>query len=244
MNFPVPKEHIQAPASLLNQINAYYDGQRFKNLEMSDIFELIAKISDKLGIVREQSHGTLNEMYNLLVNHYGGYTDLELYLAADLYCMDKLKVNGHFQSISAEFIGKLLAAYKEHERKKVNEFIAKAYHAREKEQSERSIAAQKDDKSGEWWYHKILNEYLKNSEKLPYGMNWNRAFFYAEEQGFIKMSIEDKKKFSENVKDQLLREGRDNPFNAKIIRTPMILAYECRKRLLINHLKNTHNVSR
>lgn len=89
---------------------------------------------------------------------------------------------------------------------------------------------------------KIFNE----TGKEPLLANWNLAFKHAEESKLILLTKDEKLMFQENVRFEIEEEmnyKRVRKLNGwidlrEILESKSLMAYECRKRLLINYFTN------
>lgn len=92
---------------------------------------------------------------------------------------------------------------------------------------------------------KIFNE----TGKEPLLANWNLAFRHAEESKLIVLTNEEKAMFQENVRFEIEEEmnyKRVRKLNGwidlrEILESKSLMAYECRKRILINYFNGRTN---
>jgi len=94
--------------------------------------------------------------------------------------------------------------------------------------------------------YEFIKKVVDETNNLPIVANWNDAFLYMEQEGIIKIDLDEKIMFSEIVKEDLLDEikflkkERKNGYQdlIKILENKKLFAGELRKRYLQKYFEN------
>lgn len=138
----------------------------------------------------------------------------------------------HYQNFNVMYISNVLQAYNRWEMK----------HPPKPEPKPQLPIPEDTPKQAFDFIEKIFNE----TGVEPLLANWNLAFKHAEETGLIKLTTDEKLMFQDNIKFELEEDmnfKRVRKMNGwvdirAILESKSLLAYECRKRILVNYFKN------
>lgn len=203
--------------------------------EISNIESLIKTCAKLAGIRNELEADDYLVIQLVLKEEYPNLSADFLRNAFVKYGSGKLGEFEHYGSFTTLFLGKVINAYKENLRKE---------NLKPKVQPiEKQIEGPIEDLTGERAFNFIKNIYEKEG-KAPIFANWNKAFYYAEKEGLINLTDEDKLKLKEKVKRELRNEYKNKRNLAASVSTlaaysitDIELKKECRKSALINYFK-------
>lgn len=141
----------------------------------------------------------------------------------------------HYQNFNTMYVSNVLQSYKRWEMK----------HPPKPEPKPQLPIPEDTPKQAFDFIEKIFNE----TGKEPLLANWNLAFRHAEETKLIVLTNEEKAMFQENVRFEIEEEmnyKRVRKLNGwidlrEILESKSLMAYECRKRILINYFNGRTN---
>lgn len=169
---------------------------------------------------------------DLITTEYKSLTEQDVAIAFKLNATGKYwkPVEG-YQNFSAIFVGKVLSHYKEWKRKQ---------NTIKKIETLKELPEPKSDpKRAFEFICKVWDE----EGKLPRIANWKTAFEYAEKEGLIKMSDEEKREAFKKKQAEVQRKINDTRGKLEDYRKlefdlqPLNVKTECRKDAIINYLK-------
>lgn len=207
------------------------------------LVEILNKVSFSIGISNSLSQTELDLIFNHLKKEHKLVKIEEIDDAFSKYSAEKLKFMHlgkevrfieHFNKFDNTFISRVLNAYEKYKQENI------------KPEPKPQLPIPEDTpKQAFDFIEKIFNK----TGKEPLLANWNLAFRHAEESKLIVLTNEEKAMFQENVRFEIEEEmnyKRVRKLNGwidlrEILESKSLMAYECRKRILINYFNGRTN---
>lgn len=210
---------------------------KLKESNTNDILTILAYAIQVTGVnVEKISNQDLQVIANYLKENYPHVKVGEIKEAFDLGIKRELDIDlNHYQNFSAMYVSNIIQAYKRYKMKNPP-----------KPEPKPQLPIPEDTpKQAFDFIEKIFNE----NGKEPLLANWNLAFRHAEESGLLKLSKDEKLMFQENVRFEIEEEmnyKRVRKLNGwidlrEILENKSLMAYECRKRILIKYFNGRVN---
>lgn len=141
----------------------------------------------------------------------------------------------HYQSFNAMYVANVIQAYRRFKAKKSAT-----------PQKLKELPLPKEEQEVHFNFIKM---YFEKTKEPPMLANWNEAFAYAEKHKIIQIPIARKHLIKAEVIDELQRERQRlkvqrlnfNDVDATL-NSDSLIAYECRKKILIEYFKNNINL--
>lgn len=210
---------------------------KLKESNQNDILTILAYAIQVTGVnVEKISNQDLQVIANYLKENYPHVKVGEIKEAFDLGIKSELDIDlNHYQNFSAMYVSNIIQAYKRYKMK----------HPPKPEPKPQLPIPEDTPKQAFDFIEKIFNE----TGKEPLLANWNLAFKHAEETNLITLTTDEKLMFQENVRFEIEEEmnyKRVRKLNGwidlrEILESKSLMAYECRKRILINYFNGRTN---
>lgn len=208
---------------------------RLKNTSLEQINNSL----DRIALLYRVKADEINRMIiiNTVVNEYPNYLFEDFNEAFNKHVVGKFSVDDDkpYGDLSTMFICRVLNGYTEYKRRNPD-----------KPEPKPQLPIPEDTpKQAFDFIEKIFNE----TGKEPLLANWNLAFKHAEETNLITLTTDEKLMFQENVRfeiEQEMKYKRVRKLNGwidlrEILENKSLMAYECRKRILIKYFNDRVN---
>lgn len=205
---------------------------RLKNTPLEQINNSL----DRIALLYRVKADDVNRMIiiNTLVKEYPNYLFEDFNEAFNKHVVGKFSIDDDkpYGDLSTMFICRVLNGYTEYKRKNP-----------EKPEPKPQLPIPEDTPQQAFEFvEKIFNE----TGEEPLLANWNLAFKHAEDIGLIKLTNDEKHMFMDNVRYELeedMNYKKVRKINSwvdirAILENKSLLAFECRKRMLINYFQN------
>tara|TARA_R100000951_G_scaffold56989_1_gene47837 strand:+ start:395 stop:1033 length:639 start_codon:yes stop_codon:yes gene_type:complete len=171
--------------------------KKIKESEDKELTFYILKSAVQVGINGTMDDLTMNLLLDFVKNYYGNLEIEQYSKAFELYAAQKLDYKEKpYNNFSTAFVGLILNSYKEWLRKA--NLKPKAYieptHQLENNQDP-IIEMEKA--------YKFIQRVYKDSGEFPIIANWSDAFLYAEANGLINLSLEEKQQIKKEVIEEI-----------------------------------------
>lgn len=219
--------------SLTVRIKETKDLTSFQENGSNRFREVWNKIAFSLGIRKALTEPELCIILEFMQEFHKTLTLNDVSKAFGLYSAGYLDFNeSHYQSLDNVFIGKVLKSYKEWKRKE---------NAKPKLiEVEKQLPEPKSDPKRSF---EFICKVWDDEGKLPRIANWKTAFEYAEKEGLINMSDEEKREAFKKKQAEVQRKINDARGKMEDYRKlefdlqPLNVKSECRKDAIIKYLK-------
>jgi len=209
---------------------------KIKESDDKELTLYILKSAVQVGINGSMDDLTMNLLIDFIKNYYGNLEISEYSKAFELYAAQKLDYKEKpYNNFSTAFVGLILNSYKEWLRK--DNLKPKAYIPPSHQLGNDLDPIVEMEKA-----YKFIERVYKDEGIFPHIGNYSDAFLYAEKNGLITLSLEEKKQIKKQVIEEIknkqvqdrlktgirgsISEFEDN--NVKVL---------CRKKILIRFIK-------
>lgn len=223
------------------ELNKDYSAKvrQIKNTNINAIRDFVDGLTALLTLPPFPREEPINMIVDFICHEFQDYTIEEMKLAFYKAKSRKMECNvEHYNKLDIDYVGKVLQAYR-----KLRESEIKLVAA--KERGKKKIAPINDDPKVA--YNQLKKIYQdENNPMIRLGLvlgNWNDAFSYAEEQGLIEITDEEKRDYFKTLKITLEEERRELRVTGTKSQREQVdsalknMQLEARKRLLIAHFK-------
>lgn len=197
------------------------------------------------GVCVDNGFGEVNNLIytrraDYIIKHFSDLTLAQIAEAFQMNTTGKWKEVNPFNSFDNKYVGGVLRQYLEYLRKKKTKKIANI-------QAEViQVLSQEELENYQKESFNFIKAYIKKEHKVPEYAPFEAAYKYAEREGIISPTDDEKEMFKENVKAEIQEEvDRDKNSDSKTIRDiakgmslNLNLKYECRKRYMKKYFEN------
>ena len=171
--------------------------KKIKESQDKELTFYILKSAVQVGINGSMDDLTMNLLVDFVKKYYGNLEIKQYAEAFELYAAQKLDFKEKpYNNFSTAFVGLILNSYKEWLRKANLKPKAYIEPTHQLENNQDPIAEMEKA-------YKFIQRVYKDSGEFPIIANWSDAFLYAEANGIINLSLEEKKKIKKEVLEDI-----------------------------------------
>jgi len=171
--------------------------KKIKESQDKELTFYILKSAVQVGINGSMDDLTMNLLVDFVKKYYGNLEIKQYSEAFELYAAQKLDFKEKpYNNFSTAFVGLILNSYKEWLRKANLKPKAYIEPTHQLENNQDPIAEMEKA-------YKFIQRVYKDSGEFPIIANWSDAFLYAEANGLINLSLEEKKRIKKEVLEDI-----------------------------------------
>jgi len=171
--------------------------KKIKESQDKELTFYILKSAVQVGINGSMDDLTMNLLVDFVKKYYGNLEIKQYAEAFELYAAQKLDFKEKpYNNFSTAFVGLILNSYKEWLRKANLKPKAYIEPTHQLENNQDPIAEMEKA-------YKFIERVYKDSGEFPIIANWSDAFLYAEANGIINLSLEEKKRIKKEVLEDI-----------------------------------------
>jgi hypothetical protein len=171
--------------------------KKIKESQDKELTFYILKSAVQVGINGSMDDLTMNLLVDFVKKYYGNLEISQYSEAFELYAAQKLDFKEKpYNNFSTAFVGLILNSYKEWLRKANLKPKAYIEPTHQLENNQDPIAEMEKA-------YKFIQRVYKESGEFPIIANWSDAYLYAEANGIINLSLEEKKRIKKEVLEDI-----------------------------------------